>query len=256
MTSAPKPPEQFAPIPVPPSQPPTDKKKELEDAGFWLRCGAYLFDSAILMIIVWVVDALSWAIFSAKLSEFFMALINTGLGATDVGLFLMFVTWIASMILHTIVIWIVALLIGWVYYMGFEGTGHHATPGKRLFGLRVVDMAGGDIGPFRASLRHMGKFIGYAPLLAASSVVFMIVNVGGAESVDGFVVFVVAMGLLATPTLLAICYGMAGLTKYHQALHDRVAGCRVIIYTSLEPNRLYTVIGIAVVAYFAVSRLA
>jgi uncharacterized RDD family membrane protein YckC len=82
------------------------------------------------------------------------------------------------------------IIIPWLYFAGFECSRGQATPGKTLLGIVVTDREGNRISFARATLRHIAKFI--------STVIIFI----------GFI--------------------MIGLTRKHQGLHDRIAGCLVL----------------------------
>jgi len=83
------------------------------------------------------------------------------------------------------------IIIPWLYFAGFEGSRGMATPGKTLMGIVVTDADGSRISFSRATLRHFAKFI--------SAVIILI----------GFI--------------------MIGLTKKRQGLHDKIAGCLVLL---------------------------
>lgn len=84
-----------------------------------------------------------------------------------------------------------SLLAGWAYFAGFETSPWQATPGKRLLGIRVVDVNGVPLRAGRASLRYLCRFLSALPL-------------GGG-------------------------YIMAAFTQHRQALHDLLAGTRVVM---------------------------
>ncbi len=81
--------------------------------------------------------------------------------------------------------------IPWLYYAGFESSRSQATPGKVLMHAQVTDLEGTRVSFARATLRFFAKFISLV-------IVFI-----------GFV--------------------MIGLTKKKQGLHDKIAGCLVIL---------------------------
>ncbi len=83
------------------------------------------------------------------------------------------------------------ILIPWLYYAGFESSRSQATPGKLLVHIVVTDMAGNKPTFARVTLRHFAKFI--------SALIILI----------GFL--------------------MIGLTKRRQGLHDKIAGCLVLL---------------------------
>ena len=85
---------------------------------------------------------------------------------------------------------LIGLIIGWLYFAGFESSALQATPGKMALGIVVTDLDGNRIGFLRATGRYFAKIL--------SVLTFM------------------------------IGYIMAGLTARKQALHDMIAGCLVI----------------------------
>jgi uncharacterized RDD family membrane protein YckC len=80
-------------------------------------------------------------------------------------------------------------LILWLYFAAFESSPWQATPGKRLFGIVVTDLAGERISFARASGRY------FASLLSQ---------------------------------FLLFGYLIAAITLRKQALHDMLAGCLVL----------------------------
>jgi uncharacterized RDD family membrane protein YckC len=86
---------------------------------------------------------------------------------------------------------IVLIVIPWLYYAGFESSRSQATPGKLLMHIVVTDMTGNKPTFARVTLRHFAKFV------------------------SALIIFI---GFL-----------MIGLTQRRQGLHDRVAGCLVLL---------------------------
>lgn len=86
--------------------------------------------------------------------------------------------------------WAVFALLSLPYFAGFEGSRWQATPGKRLLGLRVVDDDASPPGLVRAALRQAGGMLSWLSL-----------NFG---------------------------HALAALPPRYQALHDRIAGTRVV----------------------------
>jgi uncharacterized RDD family membrane protein YckC len=83
------------------------------------------------------------------------------------------------------------IIIPWLYYAGFESSRSQATPGKVLMGIVVTDLEGNKPTFARATLRQFAKFI--------------------------------------SALILFIGFLMIGLTKKHQGLHDKIAGCLVLL---------------------------
>jgi uncharacterized RDD family membrane protein YckC len=86
---------------------------------------------------------------------------------------------------------ILVIVIPWLYYAGFESSRSQATPGKLLMHIVVTDLNGNKPTFSRVTLRHFAKFI------------------------SALIIFI---GFL-----------MIGLTKKRQGLHDRIAGCLVLL---------------------------
>jgi uncharacterized RDD family membrane protein YckC len=85
---------------------------------------------------------------------------------------------------------VIKLVVGLVYFAGFEAAAVRATPGKLLLGLQVTDMTGRRLSLGRAAFRFLAKALS---------------------------------GVTA-----GLGYLLAGFTKHHQALHDLIAGTVVL----------------------------
>ena len=86
---------------------------------------------------------------------------------------------------------VLIIIIPWLYYAGFESSRSQATPGKLLMRVMVTDLEGNKPTFARATLRQFAKII--------SVLIFFI----------GFL--------------------MIGLTEKRQGLHDKIAGCLVLL---------------------------
>ena len=93
------------------------------------------------------------------------------------------------------------IAIPWFYWAGLESSPWQATIGKRLLGLRVIDVHGHPIGFARATGRHVGKCLS-ALLMAGGEVTFLPLALGNVMS----------------------CY----FTDRRQALHDFMVGCVIL----------------------------
>lgn len=100
-------------------------------------------------------------------------------------------------------------IAGALYFILFEGSSWHATPGKKAMGIMIVDGSGNGIDYGTAAVRYLGKIL-------SSLTVF-------------------------------IGYLMAAFTEKSQALHDKVAGTYVIdaagVYAGSKSGRM--VVGIS-----------
>ena len=93
---------------------------------------------------------------------------------------------------------LVAIAAAW--FIGFEASRWQATPGKRWLGLRVETLTGGAPGIRGAALRWLGG--------------------------------------VASAMLLHLGHAMIGLRADHRALHDLLAGTRVVFTTEPAPRTL------------------
>lgn len=144
--------------------------------GFWLRFIAALIDSILLTLI---------ALFPVFALEYWIG--NGMAGTSSSGEIEVSAQSFGSLL---------GLVGGWLYYTLLESSKFQATLGKRMLGLRVVDLNGERIGFVKANLRYFGKFLSLFTLL--------------------------------------IGHYMMGWTKKKQALYDKIAGCLVVRNSSTE----------------------
>ena len=142
-------------------------------AGFWVRFWALMVDALILMSL-WSVPLLLMSLWMGKtLLE--VATLETVSEAPFIALLILP---IAGFVIH------------WLYFACFESGGWQATPGKRLMGLRVTDLAGKRISFARAAGRWLSKIL-------SSSILYI-----------GFI--------------------LVGLTDKKQGLHDKIVDTLVL----------------------------
>jgi uncharacterized RDD family membrane protein YckC len=150
---------------------------QVQHAGFWLRFVAYLIDGAILLagqVAISIVLAIAGAALDAATSS-----ISSGSSPARIGSGL-----------TSLLAWVIGLAGQWLYFSLQESSGHQATVGKRVMGIKVVDVEGRRITFGRATARYFSK------ILSA-----LICDIG---------------------------FIMAGFTERKQALHDMVAGTLVV----------------------------
>lgn len=114
--------------------------KNLNYAGFWLRCAALILDMVLILIIsfgVGIAFGLSVDNFEATAEN------NSTFGLLQVAL----------------------VIAQWLYFAGMESSKSGGTFGKRAVGIKVVDLNGGKISFSRASGRYLGKILSYIILL-------------------------------------------------------------------------------------------
>jgi uncharacterized RDD family membrane protein YckC len=170
-------------------------------AGFWRRFAAYFVDSILLFGV---------AVF---LAAFFLLIrvLSTGqtLQPDPASL---------EQQLQTIALplEIAHALLVWLYFALMESSSRQATLGKLLIGLVVTDLAGQRISFWRATGRHLGKFIALNFLTS-----FLWLSSYARQPWQ-----YALMALLVLLGLLALV--LAGLTEKKQALHDLLADTLVL----------------------------
>ena len=147
-----------------PSQPPASSTyinpRQLIYAGFWKRVVAYFIDYLLILALLYLTGMIIGLLAPGDVA------LQEYLGAFS------------------------GLLVSWWYYAFQESSSRQATVGKRLIGMRVVDLNGERISFLRATGRYFGQILS---------------------------------GLI-----LGIGYLMAGFTEKRQCLHDMLANCLVV----------------------------
>jgi uncharacterized RDD family membrane protein YckC len=111
--------------------------EDVEYAGFWIRVGASIIDSILLMMITY---PLLYAVYGWVGLDYGMAMQTTGFVS-------ILLTWILP---------VVAVIWFW--------TAKQATPGKMLLSLRVVDAkTGGNLSVGQSIARYIGYFVAAIP---------------------------------------------------------------------------------------------
>lgn len=160
-----------------------ENQKEVKYAGFWLRFVAYLIDYFILQFIGFILALpfIGGIVFAAiglgKVEHYDGFNENTFLG-------------IAGILGMVLLLALIELAAGWLYYALMESSKNQGTLGKMALNLAVTDLEGNRISFARASGRFFGKII--------------------------------------SRMILYIGFILAGLTEKKQALHDMMAGCLVV----------------------------
>lgn len=149
-------------------------------AGFWLRLLAYIIDSVVIGMVFGIFVLIVVAIVGVG---YFRTMFE-GMNGEDA-------TLPAAFIGLMLLVGLVSMVAGWLYYAWMESSQYQGTLGKMALGLTVSDLQGRRITFARASGRFFAKII---------------------------------TGLIP----LAIGYIMAGFTEKKQALHDMIASCLVL----------------------------
>jgi uncharacterized RDD family membrane protein YckC len=137
-------------------------------AGFWIRFLAYLIDTVIMI-----------AIFCPLGAIFGVLVLVAGADENS-----------APMAVGNILINIVSVVAGWLYFSLLESSSWQGTIGKKLLRLTVTDLDGNRIGFGKATGRYFGK--------------------------------------LLSSLILGIGFIMAAFTERKQGLHDMLAATLVV----------------------------
>lgn len=116
--------------------------------GFWLRFLAYLIDSAVIMLGIFVVAIP--LIFLTGLGTL-LSQIHPEDDFNDAGF------WLIMGVVFLIAT--VSLAVTWLYHALMESSEWQATVGKKALGLVVTDMSGRRVSFGRATGRHFGKIV-------------------------------------------------------------------------------------------------
>ncbi len=111
----------------------------------------------------------------------------------------------------TVMASLIGALVVWLYYPLMEGTDLHASLGKLVFGLTVVDLHGNPINLKTAFVRHSYR------LLSAIALPSMLMLLRLVRRPDLMLALLTYLPLLVT-----------NLTPRRQALHDWLTGCVVV----------------------------
>ncbi|HVH70333.1 MAG TPA: RDD family protein [Candidatus Dormibacteraeota bacterium] len=120
----------------------------VEYGGFWLRFLAYLIDSAVMGIGVFLVAIP--LIFLTGLGAF-LSEIRPGEELSDAGF------WLIMGVIFLFAT--VSLAVTWLYHALMESSEWQATVGKKALGLVVTDLAGCRVSFWLATGRHFAKIV-------------------------------------------------------------------------------------------------
>lgn len=170
-------------------------------AGFWRRFAAYFVDGILLFVV---------AVFLVV----FLLLVRT----LSTGQTLQPDPALLEQQIQAIVLplEIVHAVFVWLYFALMESSSRQATLGKLLIGLVVTDLNGRRISFWRATGRHLGKFIAVQFLTS-----FVWLSPYARQPMHyALIALLVLLGLFALV--------LAGLTEKKQALHDLLADTLVL----------------------------
>lgn len=181
-----------------------------QPAGFWRRYAAWSLDAAAVGVPTLLLSAHTWSARAEDLRSTVVSMLNLVAQrltdalmqggdpvrlahelAGDASLQSAMAATLAQIraLLFMPVLWFVVLAA--IYWIGFEASRWQATPGKRALRMRTTDLTGARPGRMRATLRH-----------AAGALSWLTLNLG---------------------------HALAAWTPQKRALHDYLAGTRVIV---------------------------
>ena len=186
---------------------------EMEKPSISRRFGCYLIDGILLRVGGWVIG---FAILGPEVLRGF-GLGGMGFGADSDSMEVLQET-MRSLGFKTALLGTIVAAMGIAYFTLFHGLKAGRTPGKECGKLRVVDLSGRPVSPSRAFARAMAYC--------------------GPDLLSGMVVMAHAVGLHGPfgtgVSSLAGIYDLVNIiclifdSKAQRALHDRIAGTRVI----------------------------
>ena len=149
------PPAAAPPVTPTPTMPlPQTTTASLEDyAGFWKRLAAWILDYLILLIPVTII-AVTTGVTTAF--EHLLTQLQSGADQT-----LAFAEYVQAARPATMV----ALVVGYIYYVIFECSKWQATPGKMALGLRVTDIHGQPLSIGRCLIRNAVRLLNAVTVL-------------------------------------------------------------------------------------------
>ena len=176
-----------------------DTQLDFRPAGFWIRFLAWVVDLIVLVVLGWIV---------AKL---------LGVGGTDVKLESLDSLWntLRGATVETAADVLISLIYS-VVFVGWRGQ----TPGKMLLRLKIIRTDGGEVSYFGAFTRWIGEAIS---LFLLGIGYFMAATSGGPKAL-----FLVIGTTIVAIAVFFIGYVMAAFTTNKRALHDYIAGTRVV----------------------------
>ncbi len=151
-----------------------------------------------LMTLVGLVDCISVILVPVLfLLDMYAAVMSSGANVMSCGVTCSFSHGCPESLEVTLLLLFIFIIVNWLYHALMESSSKQATLGKMLFNIRVTNLEGKRISFGKATARHFCKILSF----------------------------------------LILCLGflMAGWTKNHQALHDKITGCLV-----KAPNVLYS----------------
>ncbi|WP_338469981.1 RDD family protein [Niallia sp. XMNu-256] len=120
-------------------------------AGFWIRVGAYVIDSIILSIPLWLLTSVIFFIFLGTSDVFYYMMYDPNYMYSDAEMLSVMGAYYTALIITMIVSFIVTV----AYFAGLHSSKWQATIGKRLLKLKVIDGNGNRITFWRAFGRYV-----------------------------------------------------------------------------------------------------
>lgn len=190
-------------------------------AGFWKRYVAYFLDALILSVPVQLLSMGYFAVVGGSQLGPLLQLLQAAAQGDPAVLdpFALMARLLQLLARGLLVSTVLYVVLAAVYFIGFEATPRQGTPGKWALGLRVTDREGRPLSQARAC----GRFLAAIPS-------WLTLNLG---------------------------HALAAWTREHRALHDYIAGTRVLVDPAHArmPAWAWVIVGLSVAASVALALL-
>jgi uncharacterized RDD family membrane protein YckC len=190
-------------------------------AGFWRRALADTVDVWLLLVAQCALfqPAATVAILYVMAPKYITPFLNDPFGRVVAGLF--------------VIIALVGVALPWLYTAGLESSKHQATLGKHLFGLKVTDLNGANIGFFKSSMKLLVvALLTFPPIWIAQGIALLLEWKVVPQNASTAIISVVLSLLGALIPVFCTLYMLCNERK--QTVFDKVTKRLVVV--SAKPN--------------------
>jgi len=120
-------------------------------AGFWRRLVSLVVDALLIGVVLYLMQLLTTLLMNRAIERTVFDVGGRGLRY--------------AMEDYQISNMLASLALVWIYFAGFEASPLEGTPGKRLLGVRLMDVNGKRLAIWRSALRFVMKGVSAAPLM-------------------------------------------------------------------------------------------
>jgi uncharacterized RDD family membrane protein YckC len=184
------------------------------------RLLAFTLDSLLLSVVADLISIVAFGLFAVDID------LIANIGATRSGPSLSNIQ-IEQLKLFSVITVGAYLMPAALFHLFFEGSFLAATPGKMIYGLKVANPTGEDLGAYGAFKRFMIKGSAYIfPALMVPVLTLRLLEVGA------FSTLLAVLGV-ATFLINGLIPGLAIIDRHRRGIHDLVAESRVIATTEV-----------------------